>query len=104
DAAARHVLPALLPFLAAQVATQLGFAVLAEAALSYVGLGTQPGGASLGLMLRDAQGALLFEPLAALAPGLVLALAAAALHLVGDGLRRDLDPALEQVEGDDALA
>ena len=104
DAASRHAFPALTTFLAAQVVMQLGFAILAEAALSFAGLGAQPGGASLGLMLRDAQSALLFEPVEALAPGLVAVIAAAALHLIANGLRSGLEPALRAAERDDALA
>lgn len=104
DAANRHVLPALRPFLVAQVVMQLGFAILAELALGFAGLGAPTGGASLGLMLRDALSAIQFDPLPALVPGVIAALAAGALHLVADGLRRGLDPALTEEARDDGLA
>lgn len=69
-------------------------AILAEAALSYLGLGTQPPHASWGRMLREAQDFLLFSPYPALFPGIAIALAVLGLNLLGDGLRDMLDPKL----------
>jgi peptide/nickel transport system permease protein len=104
DAATRHILPAVTPLILAQTLSALGFAILAEAALSYAGLGAQPDGMSLGLMMRDAQSYLLFEPHLVLAPGIVAILAAAALHLAADGVRSVVGPELRAGERDDALA
>ena len=78
--------------------------MLAEAVLSYAGIGAPPTGASLGLMLRDAQSYLLFEPILVLAPGLVLTLVSLSLHLAGDGLRKLLEPCLEEEMRDHAAA
>ena len=104
EAASRHILPALASLLVAMTTMQMGFAVLAEAVLSYAGIGAPPTGASLGLMLRDAQSYLLFEPILVLAPGLVLTLISLSLHLAGDGLRRLLEPCLGEEMRDHAAA
>ena len=69
-------------------------AILAEAALSYLGLGAQPPLASWGRMLADAQPWLYRAPLLAVFPGLAVALSVLGLNLVGDGLRDALDPKL----------
>jgi len=103
DAATRHIFPAVSPLLLAQTLSALGFAIVGEAALSYAGLGAQPDGMSLGLMLRDAQSFLLFEPHLILAPGISAILAAAALHLAADGVRGGVSPELRAGERDDAL-
>lgn len=87
ELARRHILPAFLPALGAIAVGQLASGVLLEAALSFVGLGSQPPGSSLGLMLRDAQSVMLFEPMLALVPGLALMLVTLALGLVAGGLR-----------------
>ena len=89
-----HVLPNILPVLIVQATIQFAIAILAEAALSYLGLGTQPPQPSWGRMLSEAQ-ALMFEaPLLAIWPGLAIALAVLGLNLLGDGLRDLLDPRL----------
>ncbi len=80
-----HLLPNLLGPLVVQ-------ASLAEAALSYLGLGVQPPEPSLGRMLREAQSFLPLSPYPALAPGLALSLAVLGFNLLGDGLRDWLDP------------
>ena len=67
-------------------------AILAEAALSYLGLGTQPPHPSWGLMLRDAQNFLQLSPWFAVFPGAAIALAVLGFNLLGDGLRDLLDP------------
>jgi peptide/nickel transport system permease protein len=101
---ARHAFPDLSRTILALTLAMLGFAILGEASLSFAGLGAQPDGMSLGLMLLKAQGTLLFAPWLVLAPGLAATVAAGALHLAADGLRRDIEPTLRAMEHDDALA
>jgi peptide/nickel transport system permease protein len=83
----RHILPRFLPSLAAIAVSQLAMGVLLEAGLSFVGLGVQSPGASLGLMLRDAQAVMLFEPLLVIVPGAALWLVTISLTLVAGGIR-----------------
>ena len=73
---------------------QLGAAILAEAALSYLGLGTQPPQPSWGRMLNEAQTLLFSAPRLAIFPGVAIALSVLGLNLLGDGLRDLLDPRL----------
>jgi peptide/nickel transport system permease protein len=87
ELARRHVLPRFLPALTAIGVTQLAAGVLLEAGLSFVGLGSQPPGSSLGLMLRDAQSVMLFEPMLIIVPGAALWLVALSLALVAGGIR-----------------
>ena len=87
-----HVLPNTLPPLIIQATTSFPVAVLAEAALAYLGLGTQPPYPSWGLMLKDAQSFLSMSPWFALFPGGAIALTVLGLNLLGDGLRDLLDP------------
>ena len=75
----------------------LAMGILAEASLSYVGLGSQPPATSLGLMLRDAQAYALLKPMLAVIPGLTILIIVVALNLAGDGLRDLLDPRLRRV-------
>jgi peptide/nickel transport system permease protein len=88
----RHVLPNTLSPLIVQATISFPVAILAEAALSYLGLGTQPPDPSWGLMLRDAQNFLALSPWYALFPGGAIALAVLGFNLLGDGLRDVLDP------------
>lgn len=87
DLVRRHILPRMLPSLAAITVSQLAAGVLLEAGLSFVGLGTQAPGSSLGLMLRDAQSVMLTEPLLVVVPGAALWLVALSLALVAGGIR-----------------
>jgi len=89
-----HVLPNILPMLIVQASIQFALAILAEAALSYLGLGTQPPQPSWGRMLSEAQTLMFEAPLLAIWPGLAIALAVLGLNLLGDGLRDRLDPRL----------
>ncbi len=89
---ARHIFPNTLPPLIVQATTIFPVAILAEAGLSYLGLGTQPPHASWGLMLKDAQSFLSINPWFAIFPGLAIALTVLGLNLLGDGLRDVLDP------------
>ena len=104
---ARHVLPNISSVLIVQATVSFALAILAEAALSYLGIGTQPPTPSWGRMLKEAQSFLSSEPLLALWPGLAIALSVLGLNLLGDGLRDALDPRLAKragpvVLGDDA--
>jgi peptide/nickel transport system permease protein len=89
-----HVLPNLLPVLIVQATIQFALAILAEAALSYLGLGTQPPQPSWGRMLNDVQTLLFQTPMLAVYPGAAIAIAVLGLNLLGDGLRDLLDPRL----------
>lgn len=89
-----HVLPNIASVLIVQATIQFALAVLAEAALSYLGLGTQPPQPSWGRMLAEAQTLMFQAPLLAVWPGLAIALAVLGLNLLGDGLRDVLDPRL----------
>ncbi len=95
--ARRHVLPNIAPLIGVQASVGFAMAILAEAALSYLGLGTPPPDATWGNMLRDAQQFLFVAPLQALWPGLAIALAVLGFNLLGDGLRDYLDPRLREV-------
>lgn len=90
----RHVLPNVSTVLLVQATTYFAVAILAEAALSYLGLGTQPPQPSWGRMLSEAQTLMFQQPLLAVWPGLAIALAVLGLNLMGDGLRDLLDPRL----------
>nr|WP_245901379.1 ABC transporter permease [Simplicispira suum] len=89
-----HVLPNIASALIVQATVQFALAILAEAALSYLGLGTQPPQPSWGRMLADAQTLMHQAPLLAIWPGAAIACAVLGLNLLGDGLRDLLDPRL----------
>jgi len=97
DITRRHVLPNVLPVLIVQGTIQFALAILAEAALSYLGLGTQAPQPSWGRMLAEAQTFLFSAPLLAVFPGLAVMLAVLGLNLLGDGLRDLVDPRLARV-------
>jgi peptide/nickel transport system permease protein len=86
------ILPNILSPLIVQGTVQFSIAILAEAALSYLGLGTQPPHASWGRMLNEAQTFLEISPWPAIFPGLAIAWAVLGFNLLGDGLRDLLDP------------
>jgi peptide/nickel transport system permease protein len=88
----RHILPNTLGPLIVQATTSFPVAILAEAALAYLGLGTQPPYPSWGLMLKEAQNFLSMNPWFAIFPGSAIATAVLGLNLLGDGLRDLLDP------------
>ena len=90
----RHVLPNVLPPLIVQVSVALAYAILTEAALSYLGLGTQPPDPSWGTMLNEGRTYLETAPWMSVFPGLAIMLAVLGFNLVGDGLREVLDPQL----------
>ena len=89
-----HVLPNIVAILVVQATIQFAVAILAEAALSYLGLGTQPPQPSWGRMLNEAQTLMFKAPLLAVYPGLAIALSVLGLNLMGDGLRDLMDPRL----------
>jgi len=89
-----HVLPNIASVLIVQATIQFAIAILAEAALSYLGLGTQPPQPSWGRMLSEAQTLLFQSPMLAVYPGVAIAVAVLGLNLLGDGLRDLLDPRL----------
>ena len=90
-----HVLPGISSVLLVQATVRFAVAILAEAALSYLGLGAQPPMPSWGRMLAEAQTLMFDAPLLAVWPGLAIALSVLGFNLLGDGLRDALDPRLE---------
>ena len=94
-----HVLPNIGAVLIVQATIQFAVAILAEAALSYLGLGTQPPQASWGRMLNEAQTLMFKAPWLAVYPGVAIALTVLGLNLIGDGLRDLLDPRLARGRG-----
>jgi peptide/nickel transport system permease protein len=87
-----HILPNILPALLVQATLSLAAAIIAEASLSFLGLGQQPPAPSWGSMLNAAQRFLVNAPWMAVWPGLAIFLAVLSFNLVGDGLRDALDP------------
>jgi peptide/nickel transport system permease protein len=87
-----HILPNILPALMVQATLSIAAAIIAEAALSFLGLGQQPPSPSWGSMLNAAQRFLTNAPWMAIWPGLAIFLVVLSLNLVGDGLRDALDP------------
>lgn len=89
-----HVLPNIASVLIVQASISFATAILAEAALSYLGLSTQPPQPSWGRMLNDAQALMFQAPMLAVYPGLAIVFSVLGLNLLGDGLRDLLDPRL----------
>ncbi len=95
--AATHVLPNIAAVVWVQSSISMGMAILAEAGLSYLGLGTPAPTPTWGRMLRDAQNVMFTSPELALWPGLAIAFAVLGFNLLGDGLRDHLDPRLRDI-------
>jgi peptide/nickel transport system permease protein len=90
----RHVTPNVMAPLLVQATLSLSTAILVEASLSFLGLGTQPPTPSLGLMLSDSRDFMLLSPWASVFSGFAILLASLGFNLFGDGLRDLLDPSL----------
>jgi len=88
----RHILPGAMGPLIVQASLSLAVAILAEAALSFLGLGTPPDVPSWGNMLREAQGFMAMSPYPALVPGVAIVWTVLGWSLLGDGLRDLWDP------------
>jgi len=88
----RHVLPNIMSIVVIQVALSLSWAVLTEASLSFLGLGTPPPAPSLGSMILDARTLVYVAPWTMIGPGVAIVLFVIGLNLLGDGLRDTLDP------------
>jgi len=89
-----HVLPNCLPPLIVLITMQMGAAILAEAGLSFLGVGIEPPAAAWGTMVNDGRTYLLTNPLLSAAPGIAIMLVVFSFNMVGDGLRDALDPRL----------
>jgi ABC-type dipeptide/oligopeptide/nickel transport system permease subunit len=89
-----HIFPNCLSPLIVLITLNLGVAILAEAGLSFLGLGINPPGAAWGAMVNDGYRYLLNNPILSFAPGLCVMLVVLAFNLMGDGLRDALDPRL----------
>lgn len=92
----QHVLPNIAGVLVVQATIQFALAILAEAGLSYLGLGTQPPAPSWGRMLNEAQTFMAAQPWLAIFPGAAIALSVLAFNLLGDGLRDAVDPRMRR--------
>jgi peptide/nickel transport system permease protein len=90
----RHLLPNLSPVILVQTSLSLSTAILVEASLSFLGLGTQPPTASLGRMLAESRSFLALSPWPAVFAGVAILFAALGFNLLGDGLQDRLDPRL----------
>jgi len=92
-----HILPNIASVLIVQGTIQFALGILAEAGLSYLGLGTQPPMPSWGKMLSESQTMMFIAPQLAILPGLAIVLTVLGLNLLGDGLRDILDPRLRRL-------
>jgi peptide/nickel transport system permease protein len=90
----RHIFPNCMPALIVLITMQLGSAILAEAGLSFLGVGIQPPAASWGSMVNDGRQYLYTNPVLSFAPGIAIMLTVFSFNMIGDGLRDALDPRL----------
>ena len=90
----RHVTPNCFPPLIVLMTMMMGMAILAEAGLSFLGVGIKPPGAAWGAMVSEGYRYLLMTPILSFSPGLAIMLVVFAFNMVGDGLRDALDPRL----------
>jgi len=90
----RHVLPNAFPPIIVVITLQLGFLILSEASLSFLGIGIEPPGAAWGAMVNEGYRYLVKLPILSFAPGAAIMLVVFAFNMVGDGLRDALDPRL----------
>jgi peptide/nickel transport system permease protein len=94
---AKHIFPNILSPIIVEITLSLSFAILAEAALSFFGLGTQPPDPSWGRMLSEGRAYFQQSVWLAIFPGLAIMLTVLGFNLLGDGLRDALDPRLKNV-------
>jgi len=92
---ALHLLPNVATVIVVQAAYSISFGMIIESGISFLGLGVQPPEASLGSLLHDGRVYLSIAPWLVFVPGLVLAITILSVNLVGDGLRRTIDPLIE---------
>ena len=90
----RHVAPNCFPPLIVMMTMQIGITILAEAGLSFLGIGINPPGAAWGAMVSEGYRYLTTNPMLSFAPGLAIMLVVFAFNMIGDGLRDALDPRL----------
>ncbi|MCR4392892.1 MAG: ABC transporter permease, partial [Dehalococcoidales bacterium] len=90
----RHIVPNAIPPMIVLITLQLGGLILAEASLSFLGIGIKPPGAAWGAMVNDGYRYIRTYPVLSVAPGLAIMLVVFAFNMVGDGLRDALDPRL----------
>jgi len=90
----RHLIPNIMPPMIVQTSLLLSTAILAEAALSFLGLGTQPPDPSWGTMLGSGRKFMELSPWVAIAPGIAIVITVLGFNFLGDGLRDALDPRL----------
>jgi peptide/nickel transport system permease protein len=88
-------LPNVASVIIVQAAYSISFGMIIESGISFLGLGVQPPEASLGSLLHDGRVYLSIAPWLVFVPGLVLAITILSVNLVGDGLRRTIDPLIE---------
>jgi peptide/nickel transport system permease protein/oligopeptide transport system permease protein len=92
-----HILPNAMPPMIVLVTLQLGGIIMAEAALSFLGIGIKPPGAAWGAMVNDGYRYLLTHPMLSFAPGIAIMVVVFAFNMIGDGLRDALDPRLRGI-------
>jgi ABC-type dipeptide/oligopeptide/nickel transport system permease subunit len=93
----RHIFPNCLPPLIVLITMMMGMTILAEAGLSYLGIGVESPGAAWGAMVNDGYKYLIRNPILSFAPGIAIMLVVFAFNMVGDGLRDALDPRLRGI-------
>ena len=93
----RHIVPNCISPIIVSVTMMIGMTILAEASLSFLGVGIEPPGAAWGAMVYDGRMYLLTHPILSLAPGIVIMLVVFGFNMVGDGLRDAIDPRLRGV-------
>ena len=91
-----HILPNIMPTLLVQITLAMASAIIAEAGLSYIGIGASPEQPSWGSMLRNAQSYLSSQPWIAFWPGISISIVVLGFNIMGDGLRRALDPKIRR--------
>ena len=93
----RHLLPNCFPPLIVLITMMMGLTILAEAGLSFLGIGIEAPGAAWGAMVNDGREYILTQPIISFAPGVAIMLVVFSFNMIGDGLRDALDPRLRGV-------